>query len=712
MSESPSKRILLVEDDAISALAERHALESAGYHVTVAATGETAVAVATEEPRPDLILMDIELGKGIDGTETAERILRSFSVPIVFLSTHTDPEIVARTERIASYGYVLKNSGTTVLLASVRMAFQLRDARRELERANREATEAATLQTNLFEQVPGAIYQFQYFPDGTSRFPMASRNIFLVYEVTPEAVATDATPVYERIHPDDFEEVVASIIQSRDTLEVWQHDYRVILPTRGERWLRGRARPERLPDGSVLWHGFIADITAEEDQQERLRRSEENFRTFFDTSPDFLWVLDTEGSIIDVNRTALSRLGYTKDQLIGRSVLEVHPAHRREEAARIVGEMGAGGTDTCPIPLVTREGREIPVETTIAPTMWDGREALVGVSRDISALALSEEKYARMSDSSPAMIGLRDSETGEFIEVNDTACRLLGFERDEIIGVRAVDRIRLDPNLRAGLRERIRRDGTFENVEAQVFAKDGSALDVLLFGTRVDLQDRKLDLITAIDIRKRKRAEEELRRALAANQTLMAELNHRVKNNLAMVTSLIRLKNADIGDVADLSDLESRVEAITSLHEQLQQSAQLDRVALRPYVERVLRSAFRGAPVRVTIEMDISDEEVPTRLATTIGLILNELATNAAKYALPEAENPRFSVTQSEGDGTGRTRLVVANSGPPIAADISLDNPTGLGLRLVSALVSQIDGQVRFERDPETTFTIEYPRPG
>jgi two-component sensor histidine kinase len=109
--------------------------------------------------------------------------------------------------------------------------------------------------------------------------------------------------------------------------------------------------------------------------------------------------------------------------------------------------------------------------------------------------------------------------------------------------------------------------------------------------------------------------------------------------------------------------------------------------------------------------MDLPDEEVPTRLATTLGLILNELATNAMKYALPKAENPRFSVQRTDGAGAGRTRLVISNSGPAIPESISLDNPTSMGLRLVSSLVAQISGEVRLERHPETTFTIEYPQP-
>lgn len=118
--------LLLVEDEAIIALAEQQTLQRNGYEVRVVHSGKAAIAAAAEEPYPDLILMDIDLGNGMKGTEAAQQILRDRPVPLVFLSSHTDPEIVNLTEGITSYGYVLKNSGETVLLASIRMAFRLR----------------------------------------------------------------------------------------------------------------------------------------------------------------------------------------------------------------------------------------------------------------------------------------------------------------------------------------------------------------------------------------------------------------------------------------------------------------------------------------------------------------------------------------------------------------------------------------------------------
>jgi PAS domain S-box-containing protein len=124
--------LLLVEDEAIIAMSEKKELEKRGYGVVVARTGEEAVENIEHTNGIDLILLDIDLGKGIDGTEAALQILRLRDVPIVFLSSHIEPDIVNRTENITSYGYVVKNSGITVLDASIKMAFKLFNARKQI----------------------------------------------------------------------------------------------------------------------------------------------------------------------------------------------------------------------------------------------------------------------------------------------------------------------------------------------------------------------------------------------------------------------------------------------------------------------------------------------------------------------------------------------------------------------------------------------------
>lgn len=137
------KRILLVEDDGIIAIANRRVLEQEGYEVHVSYNGEAAVDLVRESCTSldcmfDLVLMDINLGSGMDGTEAAKAILEIRDIPVVFLSSHTEPDVVRKTEQITSYGYVVKSSPNTVLFASINMAFRLHEAKRVAEESGRK----------------------------------------------------------------------------------------------------------------------------------------------------------------------------------------------------------------------------------------------------------------------------------------------------------------------------------------------------------------------------------------------------------------------------------------------------------------------------------------------------------------------------------------------------------------------------------------------
>lgn len=160
MNREETKTILLVEDEAIIAQAEEKILSRHGFTVITAYSGEDAVEIFLQSPEIDLVLMDINLGSGMDGTRAAEIILRHREIPLIFLSSHTEREVVEKTEGITSYGYIVKNSGEVVLIASIRMAFRLFEARtkeREKDAALREKQELLRL---FIEHAPAALAMF------------------------------------------------------------------------------------------------------------------------------------------------------------------------------------------------------------------------------------------------------------------------------------------------------------------------------------------------------------------------------------------------------------------------------------------------------------------------------------------------------------------------------------------------------------------------
>ena len=160
-------------------------------------------------------------------------------------------------------------------------ALPVDDPAAEIERLRLEVAalrEREQRLTRLAAHVPGVLYQFQSWPDGRSCFPFASDGIRDVYRVTPEQVRDDARAVFAIGHPDDLERVVASIAASARDLTPWDCEYRVRFADGTVQWLHGRATPERMPDGSTLWHGFIARIDARKRAEYVLREREASLR--------------------------------------------------------------------------------------------------------------------------------------------------------------------------------------------------------------------------------------------------------------------------------------------------------------------------------------------------------------------------------------------------------------------------------------------------
>lgn len=173
----------------------------------------------------------------------------------------------------------------TMLARQVMAQLELQRQRRELlltvtqrnadlaaQRLLREAlAEREQRLARIAAQVPGLVYQFILRPDGTSYFGYASEGMQQIYGLSPESVRDDASAAFERAHPDDMPRMMQSIQESAAHLTLWDCEYRIRVPGRQQQWVHGRAMPERRPDGSIVWHGVISDITARKQAEQLLR---------------------------------------------------------------------------------------------------------------------------------------------------------------------------------------------------------------------------------------------------------------------------------------------------------------------------------------------------------------------------------------------------------------------------------------------------------
>ncbi|MEI8201059.1 MAG: HD domain-containing phosphohydrolase [Eubacteriales bacterium] len=249
-----------------------------------------------------------------------------------------------------------------------------------------------------------------------------------------------------------------------------------------------------------------------------IERAEQNLKNFFNTINDLLFVLDMEGNIIHTNETVIKRLGFSQEELIGQSVLSVHPEKRRAEAGQITQNMLEGKAEFCPVPVVTKRGVEIPVETRVFFGEWDGKPALFGVTKDITDLKKSEEKFAKAFNSQSVLMAISTVEDGIYLDVNDTFLTTLGYTRDEVIGKGSEE---LNIFADQDIRERVKNDflaGRLgQNEEIKIVGKDKTIFTGIFNIELIAVDNTACFLTNMVNITARKMVEDKrLRRVMGS----------------------------------------------------------------------------------------------------------------------------------------------------------------------------------------------------
>ena len=239
----------------------------------------------------------------------------------------------------------------------------------------------------LLQQIPGAIFQFRLWPDGTMAFPFMSSGIEALYGVTPEQAMEDPQSLFSQTHPEDLPAVNTSIQHSFATLEPWNIEFRTARDNNSFHWIKGASIPEKLPDGSVLWHGFLGDIHKQKQIELALASSETRLRALFEFSPIGINLNDFEtGRFLDLNEALLAPTGYTREEFLQMTNLDLTPTEYIPQERQVLENLQTTGRyGPFEKEVIRRDGARYPVRIQgVLIEDSDGRPMVWSLTEDIT----------------------------------------------------------------------------------------------------------------------------------------------------------------------------------------------------------------------------------------------------------------------------------------------------------------------------------------
>ncbi len=494
--------------------------------------------------------------------------------------------------------------------------------------------------------------------------------------------------------------------------------------------IRVHERTVELTETTKELRREVAERKAAEDA---LRKSEEKLRSIIEQSRDGVVLVDEAGTIIEWNRGQERITGLSRAEVLGRPLWDVqfHVAAKDRDTSEVYEQIKAGvlklletgqstWLDRLEETMIKRpDGARRVIQAAVFPIKTDKGFMAGAISRDITerkqaedALRKSEEKYRALFEMAKDAIFLSD-ETGKFVDVNQAACKSLGYSREELLRLsnREIDTDPRGYEAFLKVRNTPAKEAIFEVNQRR---KDGTLLPVEITGKFFEIDGELRSLAIARDITERKAAEERIKRSLREKNVLMHEIHHRVKNNLQVVSSLLSMqarttRSKEAIDV--LSKSQSRLNTMALIHTQLYESGDLSELNMEEFVGTLSEELFRSYPVndtRIARIVNVTDRKFPVSVGVYVGLIINELLSNALQHAFGGGKEGKIEVSLTASD-SGRVNLRVSDDGVGLPPGFDIDKTRSLGLHLVKILLEdQLQGEIEVISDGGVTFNMAF----
>jgi len=441
------------------------------------------------------------------------------------------------------------------------------------------------------------------------------------------------------------------------------------------------------------------------------------YERIFESTPDALLVIGREGEILRTNRQAEQMFGYARDEFLRVCVEQLIPErfasrHRQHRAAYAEEPRTRSMGEGLELLGLRKDGTEFPVDIMLSPMDNNGDFRVLCVVRDVTERKHAEEKFRSLLESAPDAMVITNAR-GEIVLVNSQTEWLFGYDRQELLGktveILVPDEFRaVHPKHRAAYFSAPRTRAMGEGIELNGRRKDGVEFPVEISLSPIRTAEGTLVSAAVRDISERRLANQMLRESLREKEVLLKEIHHRVKNNLAVISSMFYLQSTYTDHEPLLQMLQAsqyRVRSMALVHESLYQSDNLAAVNFFEYataLSRQLMSSIGPSAAGVQLSTETESVEMRIDVAVPCGLILNELLTNALKHAFPGERHGKIEVGLTRENGE-HCVLRVRDNGVGIPQKTVIDECQSMGFRLIRSLARQIDGSFEFVSQSQGT---------
>lgn len=475
--------------------------------------------------------------------------------------------------------------------------------------------------------------------------------------------------------------------------------------------------------GKPILFSIIHDITQRRKAEEALRQSEEQYRQLFEIAPLGIGVADRTGQLLAFNDAMLQPGGYTREDIlelgqVGK--LYYDPVDREEILGRFLRE---GRITREEVRFRKRDGSPYESLLTLAPIRFGGQPCLLALVEDITerkqaerALQQSEALYRQIVETAEEGFWIIDEQNITRF-VNQKMADMLGYETpEEVLGKSLFDFMDEEGLQISQQNLDRRRQGISEVHDFKLLTRAGQVLWTSM--STSPIHDVKGDYSGAMalvtDITERKRNEEQIQQALHEREILLREIHHRVKNNFQVVISLLNLQARKLSDrqaIEPLIETRNRIRSMALLHERIYQSNSLVDVDFSEYLQFLTRELYLPGPQQQATQLSFQLAPVLLTIDQAIpcGLLVNELLTNAFKYAFPpdwQAERKVEILLQKTQD---TILLQIQDNGIGFPEDLQAEPPRSLGLQLIQQLIRQLDGDYELLSQGGTCWKIRFP---